>query len=245
LFFLSWIASRRFDSDTFLKRLNSAKKYFTKNISFKITVISFTIFLIFLYGYFPNYWKYPQPPISDYQMTGMTKEGYPWIGSENPKLTIDEYTDYQCFQCYKIHYTLRKIIAKNKYSIRLIHHHYPMDHEVNAVVVPSDFHNGSGKLAKMAILASLRNKFWQFNDLLYSKIRTNSKEISLKELSDATDLDINELTASLSDPTIDELLRRDIWKGMKLGLTGTPSFVINGKVYQGYIPPEIIQSITR
>jgi protein-disulfide isomerase len=39
------------------------------------------------------------------------------------------------------------------------------------------------------------------------------------------------------------MLRKDIIDALKLGITGTPSFVIDGKVYQGQIPPEILKKI--
>jgi protein-disulfide isomerase len=37
-------------------------------------------------------------------------------------------------------------------------------------------------------------------------------------------------------------LKKDILEGIKMGVRGTPSFVIDGKVYQGHLPPEILKS---
>jgi len=37
-------------------------------------------------------------------------------------------------------------------------------------------------------------------------------------------------------------LQRDIQEGIKLGITGTPAFVINGKVYLGQIPAQVLKS---
>ena len=39
------------------------------------------------------------------------------------------------------------------------------------------------------------------------------------------------------------MLTNDIRKGMLLGITGTPTFVIDGKVYQGSIPADILEKI--
>jgi protein-disulfide isomerase len=38
-------------------------------------------------------------------------------------------------------------------------------------------------------------------------------------------------------------LEIDIRQGIKLGILGTPSYVINGKVYQGFVPPEFISAV--
>ena len=98
------------------------------------------------------------------------------------------------------------------------------------------FIEGSGDLAKIAILATFRDKFWETNDLLYKIIRQNTKEIPLKKIADSTGLDVNELAGALIDPTISVLLRRDIWRGMKLGIIGTPTYVIGNKVVPGLYP---------
>jgi protein-disulfide isomerase len=119
---------------------------------------------------------------------------------------------------------------------------------VNPVVVPEPFHEGSGKLAKVAILAAMRDKFWQTNDLLYAMIRSNGdkiKTIPLKEIADKTGLDINELVAALTHPAISAQLSRDIREGMKLKITGTPAFLIDGQVYQGQIQPQILKKINK
>jgi protein-disulfide isomerase len=40
-------------------------------------------------------------------------------------------------------------------------------------------------------------------------------------------------------------LLRDIRDGMKLGVVGTPSYLINGRVYEGHIPEEILKSLLK
>jgi len=38
-------------------------------------------------------------------------------------------------------------------------------------------------------------------------------------------------------------VKHDIAVGIKLGITGTPGYLIGGKVYQGQIPPQIVSSV--
>ena len=122
--------------------------------------------VILLLLLFPAYWQLDPPVLNSSLNSGTTTDGHPWIGAENPKLVITEYTDYQCFQCKKMHFFLRQLIAKHPDKIRLIHRHFPMDHAVNPIV-KEPFHIGSGKMALIAIHAATRNKFWQMNDLLF------------------------------------------------------------------------------
>uniref|UniRef100_UPI00405769D4 vitamin K epoxide reductase/DsbA family protein n=1 Tax=Candidatus Electronema sp. TaxID=2698783 RepID=UPI00405769D4 len=204
----------------------------------------FCLSLLLLYGLMPRYWLLaPTETDISHLPHGLTEDGHPWIGAEKPEITIEQFSDYQCFQCSKMYLLLRQMLAAHPDSLRFVHRHYPLDHKVNSVIVPEPFHQGSGDLAKIAILAALRDKFWQTNDLLYALMRNKVQEIPLQKIADKTGLDRNELSAALLHPDIAELLRRDIWQGMKLGITGTPAFLIDGQVYQGNIPPEILKKV--
>lgn len=246
LAYTCWIGKRRCK-----EAIDNSAEGFTAQFSKKRARRNYGIAASFFFGsllllhlFLPRYWNvsWGAADISGLPH-GLTEEGHPWIGAEKPQLTITQFSDYQCFQCGKMYFLLRQFLAAHPDTLRLVHRHYPMDNKVNSVVVPTPFHEGSGDLAKIAILASIRDKFWQTNDLLYALTRSKVKEIPLKEIADKTGLDKNELAAALTHPGIQEMLSRDIWRGMKLGVTGTPAFVIDGKVYQGRIPAEILKKI--
>jgi len=241
LLLYAWIIRRRFDFDPLWKSLIKSFRYITRN---KFLQISLTVLLVCFLGikiFLPHYWKYTIPPLSSNISTGMTEDFHPWIGAKNPALTIDEYSDYQCFQCYKMHFILRRLIARYPDKIRLIHHHYPMDNTVNEIIVPTPFHVGSGKMAMMAIYAALKGKFWETNDILFEMGRTK-KPFNTKIIASKTGLSSGELAQATRDKSIRLLLRNDILSGMKLHITGTPSFVINDKVYSGAIPPQLLEN---
>jgi protein-disulfide isomerase len=171
---------------------------------------------------------------------GVTQDGHPWIGAEHPILEITEFTDYQCFQCKKMHHYLRQIIMEHPDKIRLIHRHFPLDSKYN-FAVKNPLHDGSADLALLAIYASTKGKFWEMNDLLYNH-RTSEGPIKIKDFSDKLQFDFQELRVSLHSKQIENILRIDLWEGYKLGIRGTPAYVINGKVHRGSIPSEIINS---
>jgi protein-disulfide isomerase len=140
-----------------------------------------------------------------------------------------------------MHFFLRQLIAENLDKIKIIHRHYPMDHEFNPIV-SEPFHVGSGKLALLSVYAASKNKFWQMNDLLYG-IAGQRKPIGTNELAKILNLDSNELARSINDRSIRHRVKHDIYIGNKLGITGTPAYLIEGEIYQGQIPPEIIKKI--
>ena len=82
------------------------------------------------------------------------------------------------------------------------------------------------------------------NDLLYDMVGRH-KLIGTKELSKILDLDSNELARALNDRIIRLRVKHDIYTGNKLGITGTPAYAIDGEIYQGHIPPEILRKILK
>ena len=242
LLFYTWIIRRRFKGENII---NGLKLDFT--LLRKKNAISLPILGIFLIGLlsvnllFPSYWHISAPQLNSRISTGITENGYPWIGAEEPKLTIVEFADYQCFQCKKMHFFLRRLIEQHPDKIRLIHRHFPMDHHVNPIV-KEPFHIGSGNMALLAIYASSKGKFWQMNDLLYAIVHT-AKEINIKKLAEKVMLHPEELRHSINEPVIQKKLRHDIISGLKLQISGTPAYIIDNQVYKGQIPPETIMGV--
>lgn len=241
LLYYAWLIRKRFDTNGFIQGLMLDTRFLSE-VKLSIPLImSFLLCLLILPFSFPQYWHMDPPSFSTDIPTGTTEDGHPWIGAKNPELVIIEFTDYQCFQCKKMHYYLRGLIASHPGKIRLIHRHYPMDHEFNEIV-KKPLHVGSGKLSLLAIYAAENGKFWEMNDLLFNLDRAK-KEFNVKILAQKTGLDSIGLAASLHNRIIRKKLQIDIWKGMKLRITGTPGYLIDGKVYLANIPPEIIKGV--
>jgi protein-disulfide isomerase/uncharacterized membrane protein len=242
LLFYAWLIRRRFSNSGLIENTRKDILFLWEKKAKNILLLAtFFAALIFTWAFFPNYWNFQPPRISADIPTGITASGYPWIGAEDAVLEITEFSDYQCFQCRKMHFFLRQLMVENPGKIRIIHRHYPMDHEFNPIV-REPFHMGSGKLALLAVYAASKNKFWQMNDLLYRFV-DEKKPISSKELATALNLDSTDLARALVDRTIRLRVKHDIYSGNKRGISGTPAYVIDGEVYQGQIPPEIIKRV--
>ena len=244
LLYLTWIVRRRFHVGPILPALIDDIRYLSQRgkatLPLFLTVVAG---ILLTQRLIPAYWEF-KPPLSPAMLEqGLTAEGLPWIGAENPRVTIVEFADYQCFQCRKMHYYFREIggpiPGQNPHRALP----FSMDHEFN-FIVREPFHVGSGKMALLAIHAESKGKFWKMNDLLY-KLGGTGQDLDLMEIADATGIDAHELAAALEHPFYRERLAVDIRRGMKLRILGTPSYIINGVVYQGNIPPDILSGILK
>jgi len=242
LLYYTWIIRKRFDKLSIVKgmKLDIAFLWQKKKKTASV-FLSFSCIVICLLIYFPSYWNFTQPVLTESIPSGITEDGYPWIGAENPELEITEFTDYQCFQCKKMHFFLRKLVEKNCDKIRLIHRHFPMDHKLNPIV-KEPFHVGSGKMAFLAEYAQTQGKFWEMNDILFD-LAGKTNVFHIKKLADRVGLDYRALSYSTRNSIIRYKVKHDIAIGMKLGIDGTPGYVIDGKVYLGQIPPEILSRV--
>lgn len=241
LLFYTWIICRRFSDESFFQGFkNDILFLLSKQKMFYSGFILFLFCLSGIYNFLPHYWQFQPPPLSSKIPTGMTKDGHPWVGAEKPELIIEEFTDYQCFQCLKMHFFLRDLIAANPDKIRLVHKNFPMDSEFNQIIVTQPFHEGSGKLAMMAVYAGLKGKFWEMNDILFEMTQKN-KVIDIRVIAEKAGIDAQKLAGAVRNKKVKKIVTLDVWQGMKLEITGTPSYLIDGKVYQGIIPHAILQ----
>jgi predicted DsbA family dithiol-disulfide isomerase len=242
LLFFSWIVRRRFNCGPFFHALGEDLRHLS--LSRPLNAIALCGLLAAFVGVktsYPAYWLFHPVPLPARISTGVTPEGRPWIGAENPVLEIIEFADYQCFQCKKMYYHLRELIAKYPEKIRLVHAHYPMDHEFNPMV-KDPFHIGSGKMALLTVYAAAEGKFWDVHDLLY-QWAGHRDEIDLRELASQTGLPADRLAESTENRRFREKLVADIRYGMEHAVQATPSYLIEGKMYPGTIPPEVFRGI--
>ena len=245
LLFTTWIIRRRFNTHSLIFGLRNS----TSTILFNKPVLIALCLTICLLGSLkltlPAYWIFEFPALSKTTSTGVTEDGNPWLGAKKPTLIINEFTDYQCFQCSKMHLTLRLLVNLHPDTLRLVHHQYPMDDKFNTVLVKEPFHVGSGKLAMLAIATEKQNKFWQANDALYSIARQGITEFNINKFAKKLELDPILLKQEMYSKETLHILEKDIRMGLKNRIIGTPSYIIDVKMYAGHLPPEILKKISQ
>jgi protein-disulfide isomerase/uncharacterized membrane protein len=191
-----------------------------------------------LWGY-PRYWVAEPDHVGPKGLpVGMDSDENPWIGAKKPELTIVEYSDYQCPFCRLRHREVRSIVEENPKRVRLVHRHYPLDQTCHPIV-KRRFHDHACLMAEMAVCAGRQGKFWQANDLLFFWPK-NDLPPTAAALAKKAGLSLEKLKKCLQDSTVAAHIQRDIRDGMKLGIRGTPTFVIEGKKYVGRVPKSVV-----
>jgi len=243
LLYMFWLIRRRYENINYLQSIKQDLIFWKTN---KLTIIMAIVFLLILGSlilFYPKYWQYHYKSINNENTinTGITLKGHPWIGAIDPKLTIVEFSDYQCFQCKKMHFFLRNLIAEYPDKLRIVHRHFPMDHRYNPIVT-QPFHEGSGVLALIAITACNHNIFWEANDYLY-QYDMSKHAIYLRKIAKDIGIDLKILRNGINKHKNKLKLFQDIKYGLQHKLSGTPAYIINGQTYTGHIPPDIIRSL--
>lgn len=242
LLYWAWFVNRRFGNTGLLKGGIHDVKFLWE---IRHTSIPMLVGILFLTGSLivgmPEYWHLKPSPLNESLPRGNTEDGYPWIGAENPELTINEFSDYMCFQCKKMHFFLRQIVAQHPNRIRLVHRHFPMDRFYNPLVT-DDYHTGAGKIALLALYAQAKGQFWEVNDLLFD-IAIKKQDFNTSTIAEYMGVEKNEIAAALKSKGLRLRLKHDISVGINRGITGTPGFIIGDKVYLGTIPEGILKKM--
>lgn len=87
--------------------------------------------------------------------------------------------------------------------------------------------------ALAARAAQEQGKFWEYHDLLYETQAQGFSEERLVDIADQTGLDTKQFRSSLESGGNEPAVRADFQEGQRLGVSGTPTFVINGKTLVG------------
>jgi len=245
LLFYTWLIHKRFTNNSMLSGILSDFKWLVHKrrnaLIFFLCIGAGVAASLILWT--PHYWEI-SPDAQEYQLAnGVTEDGHPWIGAEDPELVIIEFTDYQCFQCKKMHFYLRKLMTGYPDKIRLVHRNFPMDHAVNPMV-KEPFHVGSGKLAMLSLYAADKENFWHFSDLLFN-VKASKGRFRIRGIAEAAGFEMQALARAAKDPALRRKLNIDLGDGLKQGITGTPGYLIDGQVYVGQIPSEILTRVMK
>ena len=148
----------------------------------------------------------------------------PSRGPENAKVTIVEFSDFQCPYCSRAHDTVEAVMQAYAGKVRLVFRQFPLD-----------FHKMAPKAAEAALCANEQGHFWDFHDTLF-KNQQKLEVQNLKEHAAALGLDGTKFAACLDGGKLAQVVQEDMAAGRKVGVTGTPAFFINGVMLSGAQP---------
>jgi protein-disulfide isomerase len=91
--------------------------------------------------------------------------------------------------------------------------------------------------------AQEQDKFWEYHDLLYENQSGGFSDEKLSELAGEAGLDVEEFQKDLRSVRLEQAVARDFKEGQEQGISGTPTFVVNGRVIVGFQPPEVFEQV--
>ena len=156
----------------------------------------------------------------------------PVKGSETAKVTIIEYTDFQCPFCSKAHNTVEQLLKDYDGKVKVAYK-----------ALPLNIHNWAEDSAVAAACVNEQNKqvFWIYANYFFQNQSTLTKEnLSQKifELAKTNGLDEAALKTCIDSKKTLPQVQADMKEAQALGFQSTPSFVVNGRPVIGAKPIE-------
>lgn len=143
-------------------------------------------------------------------------------GIKTAPLQLLEYGDYQCPSCGDSYLVVKEVVRELGNDIVFIFRNFPL----------TDIHPNSFNAALAAEAAGLQNKFWEMYDLLFQH-QGNLNDGDLFRFANQLDLDMVRFEQDIRNRRLSSKIEEDISIGLQNGVSGTPTFFINGEKYQG------------
>lgn len=143
-------------------------------------------------------------------------------GSGTPKVTLVEYSDFQCPACGYYHPIIEEVFAKNTNELAFTYRHFPLPQHKNAPAA-----------AYATEAAGAQGKFWEMHQMIFDNQAEWSESYTAEAIFEgyATELklDMANYKATRDSQATKDNVAHDIETGKASGVTSTPSFYINGK----------------
>ena len=102
-----------------------------------------------------------------------------------------------------------------------------------------DFPYRGGESVNAAVAAraaQAQGKFWEYHDLLYESQSSGFSDENLRALAEKTELDMGRFEGDYENGSYVEVVQKDFQQGQRMGVNGTPTFLINDRVLVGLQP---------
>ncbi|MDB4981075.1 MAG: DSBA-like thioredoxin domain protein [Myxococcales bacterium] len=158
-------------------------------------------------------------------------EGAPTKGGNQPKVTIIEFSDFQCPFCSRVNGTLETLLKDYGKDVSLSFRHNPLP-----------FHNNAMPAALAGEAAREQGKFWEMHDKMFAA-QQNLDRPTLDKLAQDVGLNMGKYKEAMDKEKGKERIKRDMDDAAKFGARGTPNFFINGHNFRGAQPLEAFKSV--
>jgi protein-disulfide isomerase len=142
-------------------------------------------------------------------------------GPENAPVTITEFSDYQCPFCARTEPLISDMVKQYPDKVRVVFKHFPL----------VSIHQYAMPAAKAAIAAQKQGKFWEMHEKLFANQRALGDQ-QIKQYAQEIGLDMTKFETDMNSPEVQKQIQDDMALATKVGLRGTPTVFVNGKILQ-------------
>jgi len=152
----------------------------------------------------------------------------PVLGNPTGDVTIVEFFDYRCPYCKAVVPRLEEVIAEDK-AVRVVLIEFPI------------LGDDSLFASRAAIASRAQGKYLVFHDAMMAH-KGSLDQDKILELAKDSGIDVEKLKADMQAPEVDALIRRHHELAEKLGVNGTPAFVIGQELVPGAVDAETMKA---
>ena len=151
------------------------------------------------------------------------------LGDPEAPITIVEYGDYECPDCFNFVPIIRQVRQKLGERLRFVFRHFPR----------SNIHPHASMAAEVAEAAGDQGKFWEMHEALF-KNQKKLGDLDLTHLALTLGLEVYRLEGSRGNDRHRRRVKEDYESGVRSGVSKTPTLFINGRRYDGPIEVDAI-----
>lgn len=159
------------------------------------------------------------------------------FGKTDSKVVLVEYGDFQCPYCGRAFAGIKKVTEEYKDKIAFVFRNNPL---------PS-LHPNAKSAAAAAEAAGLQGKYWEMHDELYTKqdawsnLGTDERTKAFVDYAKSIGVkDLDKFKTDMAAEGVNAKINYDLSLGQKAGVTGTPSFFLNGEKISDDIADSVI-----
>lgn len=162
-----------------------------------------------------------EPP-SDVYLNGEQSTGIWLRGNQEAKVSIIEFSDFQCPACSAYEPVLQELMRSYSEQVRLDYRHFPLPQHQNAEPA-----------ARAAEAAGVQGKFWEMHDILFNRQRDWSEAKNAKEIFTGyardLELQLEKFQADYDSAATMDRITNDVTAATALKVNSTPTFFLNGR----------------
>jgi protein-disulfide isomerase len=155
----------------------------------------------------------------------------PVSGPADAKVTIIEFSDFQCPFCDRVQGSLKELRAKYDGKVLWAYKNLPLP-----------FHPNAKPAAYAAIAANKQGKFWEFSKELWAR-QDKLTDATFVKIAGDLKLDMAKFNADRASDAVKAQVENDMAEAEAVGARGTPHFLINGQPLSGAVPTEAFAKV--